>query len=113
LGIDYPSLVSYVLCYLSSLYRYNHWFVLPAAVALATKDSYWYAAGVIAIFGFIQFIEGNFITPKITGSKVSLNSFASTSYHFIFDGNSNDLSTYNSIIESTDNTENLNLLDLF
>jgi predicted PurR-regulated permease PerM len=32
---------------------------------------------VIAIFGFIQFIEGNFLTPKITGSKVSLNSFAS------------------------------------
>src|SRR5690606_9569410 len=41
------------------------------------KDSYWYAFGVIAIFGFIQFVEGNFITPKITGSKVSLNAFVS------------------------------------
>jgi predicted PurR-regulated permease PerM len=51
--------------------------LLPALVALATKDSYWYSIGVIGIFGFIQFLEGNFITPKITGSKVSLNVFAS------------------------------------
>lgn len=49
--------------------------VIPAVVALATKDSAWYAFGVIAIFLFIQFLEGNFITPKITGSKVSINAF--------------------------------------
>ncbi|MFH4964919.1 AI-2E family transporter [Gaetbulibacter sp. M235] len=49
--------------------------ILPAIIALATKDSAWYAFGVIAIFGFIQFLEGNFITPKITGSKVSINPF--------------------------------------
>jgi predicted PurR-regulated permease PerM len=51
--------------------------LLPALVAFATKDSHWYAVGVIGIFGFIQFLEGNFITPKITGSKVSLNAFVS------------------------------------
>ena len=49
--------------------------LIPAVIALATKDSAWYAFGVIAIFGFIQFLEGNFITPKITGSKVSINAF--------------------------------------
>lgn len=49
--------------------------LIPAVVALATKDSYWYAVGVIGIFMFIQFLEGNFITPKITGSKVSINAF--------------------------------------
>ena len=49
--------------------------ILPALVALATKDSLWYPVGVMVIFGFIQFIEGNFITPKITGSKVSINAF--------------------------------------
>ena len=49
--------------------------LLPALVALATKDSAWYAVGVIAVFMFIQMIEGNYITPKITGSKVSINSF--------------------------------------
>lgn len=49
--------------------------LLPAIIALATKDSAWYAFGVIAVFGFIQFLEGNFITPKITGSQVSVNAF--------------------------------------
>lgn len=49
--------------------------LIPALVALVTKDSAWYAFGVIAIFMFIQFLEGNFITPKITGSKVSINAF--------------------------------------
>ncbi|HQX04562.1 MAG TPA: AI-2E family transporter [Flavobacterium sp.] len=49
--------------------------LLPALVALATKDSAWYAVGVIAVFMLIQMIEGNYITPKITGSKVSINSF--------------------------------------
>ncbi|WP_299676621.1 AI-2E family transporter [uncultured Dokdonia sp.] len=49
--------------------------LLPALVALVTKDSYWYVFGVLALFSFIQFIEGNFITPKVTGGKVSVNSF--------------------------------------
>lgn len=49
--------------------------LIPALVALVTKDSYWYAIGVIGVFAFVQFLEGNFITPKITGSKVSVNAF--------------------------------------
>jgi predicted PurR-regulated permease PerM len=49
--------------------------LIPALIALVTKDSYWYSVGVIGAFGFIQFLEGNFITPKVTGSKVSINSF--------------------------------------
>lgn len=79
LGVDYPFffgflaalllLIPYIGILIGSL--------LPALIALATKDSYWYAVGVIAIFSFIQFLEGNIITPKITGSKVSLNSFSS------------------------------------
>ncbi len=51
--------------------------LIPATIALATKDSAMYAVAVIALFVFIQFIEGNFITPKITGSKVSINALAS------------------------------------
>lgn len=49
--------------------------LVPTNIALTTKNQAWYALGVIAIFGFIQFLEGNFITPKITGSKVSVNAF--------------------------------------
>jgi putative heme transporter len=49
---------------------------LPTLVALVTKDSAWYAVGVIAVHGIVQFLEGNFITPKITGSKISINALA-------------------------------------
>lgn len=49
---------------------------LPAFLALVTKDSAWYAVGVVGIFTFVQFLEGNFITPRITGSKVSINALA-------------------------------------
>jgi len=47
--------------------------ILPAIFALATKDSSWYAVGVIAWFQVVQFLEGNLITPNIVGSKVSIN----------------------------------------
>ncbi len=49
---------------------------LPVILALITKDSIWYAVGVIGIFSVVQFLEGNFITPRITGSKVSINALA-------------------------------------
>jgi predicted PurR-regulated permease PerM len=47
--------------------------ILPAIFALATKDSAWYAIGVIGWFQVVQFLEGNIITPNIVGSKVSIN----------------------------------------
>lgn len=50
--------------------------LLPTLMALITKDSIWYAAGVVAVFFVVQFLEGNFITPRITGSKVSINALA-------------------------------------
>jgi predicted PurR-regulated permease PerM len=49
---------------------------LPVVMALLTKDSLWYPAGVVIIFSFVQFLEGNFITPRITGAKVSINALA-------------------------------------
>lgn len=49
---------------------------LPAIFALLTRDSAWYAVGVIGVHSFVQFLEANFITPKITGSRISINAFA-------------------------------------
>lgn len=49
---------------------------LPALFALITKDSIWYAVGVVAVHAAVQFLEGNFITPKITGSRISVNALA-------------------------------------
>jgi predicted PurR-regulated permease PerM len=50
--------------------------ILPALVALVTKDSAWYALGVIIIMQGIQFLESNFITPFIVGGSVSVNQIA-------------------------------------
>jgi predicted PurR-regulated permease PerM len=49
--------------------------LIPVLIALITKDSIWYAVGVIGIYWFVQFLEGNFITPKIVGSQVNINAF--------------------------------------
>jgi predicted PurR-regulated permease PerM len=50
--------------------------LFPIIMALITKDSAWYALGVVIVFLVVQFLEGNFITPRITGSKVSINALA-------------------------------------
>jgi predicted PurR-regulated permease PerM len=50
--------------------------LLPAAYALVTDDNPLKALGVIGVFLFVQTIEGNFITPYIVGSKVSINPLA-------------------------------------
>ncbi len=48
----------------------------PALLALVTKESAWYAVGVIGVHIVVQFLEGNFITPKITGARISINAMA-------------------------------------
>ena len=50
--------------------------LLPAAYTLVTQDDPLKAVGVIGVFLFVQMIEGNFITPYIVGSKVSINPLA-------------------------------------
>jgi predicted PurR-regulated permease PerM len=50
--------------------------ILPILFALFTKDSIWYPIGVALLFWFVQFLEGNFITPNVVGGRVSINPFA-------------------------------------
>jgi len=50
--------------------------LLPALFALLTNDNPLIAVGVIGVFSFVQVLEGNFITPFIVGSKVSINPLA-------------------------------------
>ncbi|NDK54305.1 AI-2E family transporter [Pontibacter fetidus] len=50
--------------------------LLPALFTLATTGHLIDAVLVVGVFMFVQFLEGNFITPLIVGSKVSLNPFA-------------------------------------
>lgn len=51
--------------------------LLPLAMAFLTKDSLMYPLAVFGIINLSQFLEGNFITPKVVGSSVSLNPLAS------------------------------------
>jgi len=50
--------------------------LLPTLFAFFTKDSLWYPSAVLLIFMFIQFLEGNFLTPNIVGRQVRINPFA-------------------------------------
>lgn len=50
--------------------------LLPIIFALSTKNSLWYPAGVLFTFMFVQFLEGNFLTPNIVGKQVSVNPLA-------------------------------------
>jgi predicted PurR-regulated permease PerM len=50
--------------------------LLPALFILIQSGSLVNAVIVVGIFSFVQFLEGNFITPNITGSRVSINPFA-------------------------------------
>jgi predicted PurR-regulated permease PerM len=49
---------------------------VPALVTLVETGSPAKALGVVGVFVVVQFLEGNFITPMITGSKVSINPMA-------------------------------------
>lgn len=47
----------------------------PLLFALLLTDSLITPLLVIGVFATVQFLEGNFITPRIVGSKVSINPF--------------------------------------
>ncbi len=47
--------------------------LLPITIAWITYDSYWYPLGVVMVFGFVQYLEGNFIFPFAVGSRLKIN----------------------------------------
>ncbi|MDD4108459.1 MAG: AI-2E family transporter, partial [Prolixibacteraceae bacterium] len=49
----------------------------PMIIAIVTKPSPWFALLVMALYIFIQFIDNNYIVPKIVASKVKINALAS------------------------------------
>lgn len=46
---------------------------LAILMAFATKDSAFYPIAVFLLYVFIQFLEGNIITPKIMGDQIGVN----------------------------------------
>lgn len=49
---------------------------LPFLYALATTETFWQPLAVVLLFGTVQAIEGNLITPKVVGGSVKMNSLA-------------------------------------
>ena len=79
IGLDYPFLFGYFAALLAII-PYIGTFIgglLPTIYALINNDNIWTAAFVVLWYITIQAIEGNILTPKIVGSKVSLNPLVS------------------------------------
>jgi len=49
---------------------------MPVAIALITRDSLWYPAGVILIFSFVQYLEANVIFPRVVGMQLNLSTWS-------------------------------------
>jgi len=78
LGLDYAIFFGFLAAFLILIPYVGIMIgsLLPALLALVTNDSAWVALGVVGVMAFVQFLEGNFITPNIVGSKVSVNPLA-------------------------------------
>lgn len=75
IGIDFPFLFGYFAAILAII-PYIGTFIgglLPFVYALINSGSLWTPVLVVLWYGLVQAFEGNFLTPKIVGSKVSLN----------------------------------------
>ncbi|MEO9870403.1 AI-2E family transporter [Ekhidna sp.] len=79
LGIDYAFFFGFLAALLAIIPYVGTTLggLIPTLYAFATYDSYWYAIGVIGIFWFIQFVEGNFLSPRIVGGNMQINALFS------------------------------------
>jgi len=75
LGIEYSFLFGFLAALLAVIPYVGSTIggLIPTLYAFVTYDSYWYPLGVIAIFGLVQFLEGNFLSPKIVGGSLKIN----------------------------------------
>jgi predicted PurR-regulated permease PerM len=57
---------------------------LPMIIALVTEESPWMVVWVLVAYNVIQFIDNNYIVPKIVASKVKLNALVSIFFVLAF-----------------------------
>ena len=80
LGLDYALLFAFVAAVLN-IVPYIGVIVgsiFPIILALVMKDSIWYSVGVLGVCIFVQFLDNNFIGPKVIGASVSVNPLVAT-----------------------------------
>ncbi|MCA1752914.1 MAG: AI-2E family transporter [Flavobacteriales bacterium] len=79
IGIDNPFLFGF-LAALLAIIPYAGTFIgaaIPVLYAFINYDSLWMPLGIVLFFWFVQFVEGNFLTPKIVGGNLKINALAS------------------------------------
>lgn len=79
IGIEYSFLFGFLAALLAVIPYVGSTLggLIPTFYAFVTYDSYWYPLGVIIVFGTIQFIEGNFLSPRIVGGSLKINALFS------------------------------------
>ena len=50
--------------------------LLPISAAIITKDSMWYPVGIVAVFGFVQYLEANVIFPRVVATQLNVSTWA-------------------------------------
>jgi predicted PurR-regulated permease PerM len=79
IGIDYPFLFGF-LAALLALIPYAGTFLgaaLPILYAFVSYDALWMPISIGLFFWAVQFVEANFLTPKIVGGKLQINALTS------------------------------------
>ncbi len=79
LGIPYAILFG-VLAAILNLIPYIGGFIgiaLPMLMAVISKDSAWYPAGVVLAFVMIQLVDNHILVPYIVASRISINALIS------------------------------------
>ncbi len=79
LGLKYAILLAVTAAILNIVPYVGPWIgaLMPMCIALLTKDNPMYALGALGVILTTQFIENNFVTPKVVGSSVSINPLTS------------------------------------
>jgi predicted PurR-regulated permease PerM len=75
IGLDFPFLFGFFAALLAIIPYIGTYIggALPILYALVNYDNKWTALFVLLWYIAVQALEGNFLTPKIAGSKVSIN----------------------------------------
>jgi predicted PurR-regulated permease PerM len=78
LGVEHPLLFG-MLCAIMTIIPYIGIFVsalLPISVVWMQTGNIWYPLGVVAVFGFVQYLEANVIFPKVVGTQLHVSTLA-------------------------------------
>jgi predicted PurR-regulated permease PerM len=77
IGIDHPVFFAFLAAMLTVIPYVGITIgaLITVFYALLTKDTVWPAVAVMSVMFSIQFLESNLITPRIVGSRLSINPF--------------------------------------